>query len=125
GTTTGGAGGTTTSSNSGTGFTTVGMVRKPQYVTVADPRLLPGTAVNPGQVQTSVRTTLGNGGGVFGGSRQLNAFVMQQNNGTLEVVLTGVVATESDRQDAERLVRLTPGVQFIRNDITVVPPAAK
>lgn len=37
------------------------------------------------------------------------------------VVLTGQVATESDKRLAERIVRLEPGVHSVRNDLQVVP----
>lgn len=50
-------------------------------------------------------------------SNSLAGIQVSTQNG--QVVLSGSVATESDRQLAERLVRLEPGVYQIQNDVTV------
>jgi len=118
----GAGGGTASTSNSGTGFTTVGVKRTPQFATRPDENILPrqGLAQVPLQMQADVRSALTETT-VFPAGRNVSVAVNDQQ----QVVLTGTVASERDRMMAEGLVRLTPGVQFVRNEIVVLPPEAK
>jgi hypothetical protein len=115
GTGTGVAGGVSSSSQSVTGFNTIGMKRTPVYTTAADTQLV-APPIPRGKLQADLKATLDTSG--LKGFQKLNVF-MDENT----VVLQGKVESERDRRMAEGLLRLTPGVYDVRNEIQVQPAA--
>jgi hypothetical protein len=113
-TTTGkGGGGGGGSANISSGFNTIGVKRAPSYGVVADPDLLAprnsfGTLP---QLQQDLRASLQQSASLPS-AKNLD---VQLDNDTF--VLTGTVATDRERRLAEGLVRMTPGVRNVRNNI--------
>jgi hypothetical protein len=112
----GGGGGGGGSANISSGFNTIGIKRAPSYGVVADPDLLAprnsfGTLA---QLQQDLRASL-QASPSLPSAKNLD---VQLDNDTF--VLTGSVATDRERRLAEGLVRLTPGVRNIRNNIQLV-----
>jgi osmotically-inducible protein OsmY len=98
------------------GLSTSGTKRAGQYYTTVDRDMYTASAiVPPVQLQTDLRSALAQSSGLVG--QNVNVLVDGQDT----VLLQGTVATERDRQLAEGLIRLTPGVRFVRNEIAVQP----
>ena len=110
----GGGGGGGASANIG-GFTTIGTKRTPSYYTTVDADMV---AVRPASampaLQQDLRTALRNSPSTLPSGQNLDVAL---DNGVL--VLQGTVATERERRIAEGLVRMTPGINNIRNDIQI------
>jgi hypothetical protein len=105
----GGGGGGSNLNN--VGFNTIGVKRNPQYITTLDfdrPAPMPKT-----QVRANLQAVLAQSPALQ--NKGLNVLLDGQT-----VVLQGTVATAKDRQLAEGLLRLTPGVDDVRNEIVVV-----
>ena len=98
------------------GLSTSGTKRAGQYYTTVDRDMYSASAILPPvQLQTDLRSALAQSSGLAG--QNVNVSVDGQDT----VLLQGTVATERDRQLAEGLIRLTPGVRFVRNEIAVQP----
>ena len=97
------------------------LAEPPTGVTIMFPTYVPGAS------EETTATTLSGGGVVpeLGPESHPLSLKYVTVYGVLLSLLTGTVASERDRMMAEGLVRLTPGVQFVRNDIVVVPAQAK
>jgi hypothetical protein len=92
-------------------FSTTGQKRTPQYITNIDfDRAPPKQAP---QMQADLSGALAQSPSLAG--KNLNVSIQGQT-----VVLQGTVATEKERSLAEGLIRLTPGVQDVRNEIVVL-----
>ena len=117
-TTSGAGGGAGTTSTTANGFNTIGVRRTPQYMTIVANSMLPPPAP-AGQLQASLKATLSQSSQLPSG-KNLNVAVESFNNQPV-VVLQGTVATEEERRLAENLLRLTPGVRLVKNNIQVQP----
>jgi hypothetical protein len=110
----GGGGGGGASANIG-GFTTIGIKRTPSYYTTVDANMIP---VRPASampaLQEDLRTALRSSTSTLPSGQNLDVVL---DNGVF--VLQGTVRTERERRIAEGLVRTTPGVSNVRNDIQV------
>ncbi|MBI3411579.1 MAG: BON domain-containing protein [Planctomycetes bacterium] len=102
--------------SSAEGFTTVGIRRAPSYTTAlgAD---MPLVKHAPVQVRAELVRSL-----------ETSPFFKDKNiqvavDGGL-VILQGQVANDRERRIAEGVVRLTPGVRDVRNELNVPPPPA-
>jgi hypothetical protein len=99
------------------GFTSIGQRTTPAYVTAVGPRM-PMMSRDPVRLGTEVQQVLG---------RSSSLDVMSKNGIRLEVLpnsivrLTGIVKDEADQRLAEGLVRMTPGVQNVENNLQVMP----
>lgn len=100
------------STTGGTGFSTVGIRRAPVYMTTLGYGA-PMVTYQGGQVLGNVQQILGQTSGLT--SRQNLAVALEE--GTF--VLRGQVPSERERRLAEGVVRLTPGVRSVRNEIVV------
>jgi hypothetical protein len=109
---------TTSTSNLGNtmGFTTVGQRRAPPYITTVGFRR--GPRVTPEAMETDVRQSLARSPRLTNGQG-----IQVSVNGTT-VVLRGTVANQRERRVADVLVRLSPGVRDVRNELKV-PPGAR
>jgi hypothetical protein len=101
-------------SSQGSGFATFGQPRAPVYSTrLAEsfPVVTPSLA----NIRTDVTDTIANSS-------------MLKNRGTINVALsgavvtlTGVVGSETERATAEGMIRMTPGVQGVQNNLLIDP----
>jgi osmotically-inducible protein OsmY len=91
------------------GFSTVGTRRAPQFITTVGFRSAP--IASPAAIQTDIRQALDNSPRLTNGSR-----IQVAINGPV-VVLQGNVASERERRVAELVVRMTPGVRDVRNEL--------
>jgi hypothetical protein len=98
---------------SSTGFTTAGMPRTPQYITTIASDFEQAPRPSAGQFTADLKATF-NQVSALKSAKNINVLVKGQ-----VVVLQGEVATERERKLAEGLVRLTPGVHEVRNDLVV------
>jgi hypothetical protein len=126
--TTGGTG-AGTAATTANGFNTIGIRRTPQYYTTVDnewpvirpttsPSLLP-PPVSPGQFQATLQSAITQSA-ALPSRKDINVSVASINDQPI-VVLRGTVATPEERKLAEDLLRLTPGVRVVRNEIQVQP----
>ena len=82
--------------------------------------------VAPAQMQTELKAILASSAAALPSAQNLNVSAQNLQNlnvyvdGNQVVVLQGTVGTEDDRKLVEGMVRLTPGVQFVRNEIQVL-----
>jgi len=104
----------TATTSAAVGYTTAGVQRTPKFVTNVSPRMMvAGTP--PAQVQAGLNSVLAESISAMPTARNLNVAVGDQN----VVVLRGTVATEEERRFAEGLLRLTPGVTYVDNQIQI------
>jgi len=107
---------------SGTGFANInnsfggatggaGGVRRPAYVTTV---VFPVRPTPPRQIENDLRD-------VIARSSALAGYDVQVRVVGPTVVLTGEVGDDRDRRLAESMVRLTPGVRDVRNELEVRP----
>jgi hypothetical protein len=101
--------GTTTA----TGFSTIGMHRAPTYQTSSGETLPQAAPAVASPMQTEIRAVLARSSQLTAGS---NIDVLVSGD---TVTLRGRVPTDRDRRLAEMLVRFTPGVYNVRNDLQV------
>jgi hypothetical protein len=104
------AGGTGATGNVYPGANSIGVRRAPAYATTlgfAAPRMAPGRVQADAQQSIARSTRLSSRDGI-----------QVRMDGDV-VVLQGAVADEHDRRLAEGLVRLTPGVRQVRNELQV------
>jgi len=110
----GALGGTAGGTSSSAGFTTFGVPRAPVYITTLDesiPRIQHSTPVLNEKLQTMLAS-----------STNLSRFGpvdLSVESGT--VTLRGNVKTVRDRKLVEGMIRLTPGVRDVRNELTIGP----
>jgi hypothetical protein len=98
----------------GVGFNTLGMRKAPQYVTtLADD--FPLVQHAPGQLERDVRELL-----LRSSSLKSRGSIIVSVDGPV-VILRGTALSSRDRRLAEALVRLTPGVRDVVNEIEVGP----
>jgi hypothetical protein len=97
----------------GSGFTTIGVKRTPQFSTAVTFKQAPGPSLEG--LRESLQDALRQSTSLTSG-QNLSVRVDGQT-----LVLTGTVATARERRVAEGIVLLTPGVPSVRNEITVVP----
>jgi hypothetical protein len=96
--------------------TSIGIRRAPAYTVALSSEVAPSTAAGPLQVRADLQDVLAR-------SSRLNARdTIQVGMVGPVVVLRGTVLDEHDRRLAENLIRLSPGVHEIRNEL-VVPGA--
>jgi hypothetical protein len=96
--------------------TSIGIRRAPAYTVALGSEVAPSTAAGPLQVRADLQDVLAR-------SSRLNARdTIQVGMVGPVVVLRGTVLDEHDRRLAENLIRLSPGVHEIRNEL-VVPGA--
>src|SRR5262249_41251992 len=91
----------------------VGSTRRPAYVTVV---AFPVRPTPSGQVQTALRDIIARSSGL---SQRDDIKVNMDGQA---VVLRGEVADERERRLAESILRLTPGVHEVRNELKVKAP---
>jgi hypothetical protein len=106
-----GRGGYGTTSTTGTfnGATSMGTYRNPTYVAVLGFR--PAPPAPPIQIQSTVQQSLARSTQMTPGGA-----VRVEMDGSV-VVLKGSVADEQERRHAEAVARLTPGVREVRNEL--------
>lgn len=98
-----------------TGFNTYGTYRAPAYVTTLD-ESIPIVAHAPADVGRRVHGILLNSSGL----KKVRNLDVVVDSGA--VVLRGEVGTARERRLVEGMVRLTPGVRDVRNELTVAAP---
>lgn len=108
---------TTASASTGTngqatGFSTIGMIKAPSYVTVLSDDI-PFVQHHAGQLQTQIQAAL-----------ERSSF-LKEKNVTVQVdgdtvILLGTAASERERRLIEGMVRLTPGVRNVDNQLDVI-----
>jgi len=117
----GGLGGATQTAGRFAGMTTFSMRRAPAFVTaIADnlkPNLYSSLVPPPKQMVLELRSALDRSTSLKAPSNIL--LHIEENT----VVLTGVVASDKERRLAEGLVRVTPGVRDVRNELVVNRPS--
>ncbi len=111
-------GSATMATGNGAGFTTIGVSRAPAYVTTLGDGLEVKLAV-PAKLQTDLQGILERSTSLP--SRPKVQVLVKENL----VVLQGTVSSAKERRLAEGLVRLTPGVQEVLNQLTVAGPAGE
>jgi osmotically-inducible protein OsmY len=100
------------------GFNSSGINRAPAFQTTLAfplPQVVP-TKLQAETAQVLARAT------VLPSRDNIQVTVEKNGSGSL-VVLRGEVADSRERRLAESLIRLTPGVHDVRNDLVVRPPA--
>lgn len=105
-----GSGGLGTGST--TGFTTIGTYRAPQYHTTLD-ESIPLVAHSAPVLHTRLQTIVASSATL----QKMRGLDVAVDGGA--VVLRGHVATDRERRLAEAMIRLTPGVREVRNELTV------
>jgi hypothetical protein len=103
--------------NGSGGFSTLGYVRAPAYITTVSADL-PMVNHAPAQLRTNVTQALADSTRLRSGQ----GIGVAMDGGT--VVLHGKVQDERERRFAESLVRLTPGVRDVRNELQVLVSAS-
>jgi hypothetical protein len=103
-----------TAAKAATGFTTVGVRKAPAYVTTVSDDL-PLIQHPPAEFAQQLRQVL-----LRSTSIKSRDNISVNMEGTV-VHLQGQVGSARDRRLAESLIRLTPGVQDVRNDLVVAP----
>jgi hypothetical protein len=109
------------SSNGAVGASSIGVRRAPQYITELSsdvPLVRPAGPVGPLRVQTELQSVIGRSSSL---PSRGNIQVLTDGQ---TVVLRGQVTDERERRLAEGVVRLTPGVRDVRNELQVAnrPP---
>lgn len=104
---------TTTTNGNGNGFSTFGMPRAPAYITALGEGLEVPTPP-PTKRQADLQRVLERSSSLAA-AKNIQVMVVENL-----VVLRGTVGTEKERRLAENLIRLTPGVQDVLNQVTVV-----
>jgi hypothetical protein len=103
----------TTQTTQGLGFTTIGMNKAPSYVTALSEDLIVRPPSDT-RLQNELRTILNRSSALKGqGAIQL---IVKDS----QVILKGQVNRDQQRRLAEGLVRMTPGVRDVLNELTVV-----
>ncbi len=100
--------------NQTNGFTTVGTPRNPQYTTVLSedvPLVVHKTDV----LQSEIRDVINRSEKL----KSKNAIQIAVTNGI--VILSGQVGTDRERQVAEAIIGMRPGVRGVQNDLTIAP----
>ncbi|MFO0966995.1 MAG: BON domain-containing protein [Gemmataceae bacterium] len=105
--------GVTTYRGPSSSFTTYGTYRNPSYITTLD-ESIPIVAHAAPELQRNLQTMLDNSAAL----RKLRGLDVAVDSGT--VVLRGAVTSERERKLVEGMVRLTPGVRDVRNELSVV-----
>jgi len=113
---TAGSGGASNQNTQANGFTTYGVPRSPVYTTVLGDSV-PMVRHSPVTLLADVRDVLGRSS-YLPSKQNIN---VQVKDGV--VLLSGQVASDSERRSAEGMVRMTPGVQGVDNQLVVVPAA--
>ena len=104
---------TTATSNAGTGFNSYGIPRSPLYSTVlADD--IPIPKHESAAVQADLKSMIARSSFL-----KNKAAIQVQMDGSV-AILSGVVGNEKERRIAEGLVRTTPGVLDVRNELQVM-----
>jgi hypothetical protein len=112
-----GGSGTATFSQTTTGiYSMIGQRRSPTYTTAIGFRYRPPTV---SQLQPNLQQVIDRSSTLTSSGNTVRVSVDGQT-----VVLRGSVADDHDRRLAESLVRLTPGVNAVRNELAVRPEAA-
>jgi BON domain len=112
-----GSSGTATFSQTTTGiYSMIGQRRSPAYTTGIGFRFRP-PAVS--QLQPGLQQVIDRSSTLASGGNNVRVSVDGQT-----VILRGLVADDHDRRLAESLVRLTPGVSQVRNELSVRPETA-
>jgi hypothetical protein len=106
----GSLGGTATASNSSFGATSMGTRRAPSYTTQLGFTYKPES---PAHLQTDLQQVIARSNRLAAGDK-IQVLVDGQT-----IVLRGTVTDDHDRRLAEALVRLTPGVHDLRNELAV------
>ena len=106
------AGGASTTATQATGFNTVGTPRNPQYATVLSDDL-PVKVHSSAAIHSEVRDIIDRSEKL----KNKSAIQVTVNGNT--VVLSGQVGTDRERQLAEAMVSMTPGVRGVQNQLTV------
>jgi BON domain-containing protein len=112
-TTTGTTTGTAATQSQATGFTTLGMSKAPAYVTALSPDFAI-TRVSSSKLQSELLATLQRSSALRG---QGKIDLTVTKNG--QVILKGDVSRDQLRRLAEGLVRMTPGVSDVQNELQV------
>ena len=114
-TTTGGTGGMGGGIGAATtnGFTSVGQIKAPRYST-ALAEDVPLAAFSYAKIETTARDTIARS--TYFKNRHAIQVAVRDD----VVVLTGQVASDKERRNAENLLSLTPGIRKIDNRLTVV-----
>jgi hypothetical protein len=105
---------TTSKAGAATGYTSVGARRTPAYITAAS-ETLPLVRHDPAKLQFELQQILARSS-VLKSKDRIRVEIM---DGAV-ARLTGIVASAHDQRIAEGLVRLTPGVQNVKNDLQVI-----
>ena len=103
-----------TTTNAGLGFSTQPTPRSPAYYTVLGEGLTP-KAYAPGTVSAELKQKFANSSYFKKGDA-----IQVEVAGNGVVLLRGQVASESERIRAEGMIRVTPGVNEVQNELQVV-----
>jgi hypothetical protein len=107
------------STTTGAGFSTAGYIRAPYYQTIPDPETLPiPRPPQPKVMQTNLQGVIARTSALKA-PKDVQVMVSEET-----VILRGTVGSERERRLAESLIRLTPGVRDVRNDLEIVAPKA-
>jgi hypothetical protein len=113
-----GVAGITGTQPSGAGFTTIGVPKAPPYVTGLSPDFeMPRRA--PGQLRRNLQAVLSRSSALQGSGRI--ELVVKDSR----VIIRGQVNTLRERRLAEALIRLTPGVGDVQNQLQVLMPVRR
>lgn len=107
-------GGASTTTNQAVGFSTFGQPRAPAYAT-AFAETFPVVRPQMSQVQADARDAIARSSML----KNKGSIQVAMNGGT--VLLSGAVGSETERVTAEGMVRMTPGVGDVQNNLTVDP----
>lgn len=102
-------------SGAGSGFSTIGMRKAPSYVTVLSDDI-PLIQHPPADLQRNLKEVLRRSTTLKG----KDSIAVTVNDDAI-VILRGLVPTDRERRLAESLIRLTPGVVDVQNELTVGP----
>ena len=106
-----------TTTNAGTGFSTQPTPRNPSYITILGPDL-PRSLHVSSQLSSDLKAMIARSSYI----RDTNAIQLEVVDGI--VILRGQVGSDRERRTAEGLMRLTPGVQGVQNELQI-PGIAK
>lgn len=105
-----------TITNPANGFTLNGVIRNPQYVTALSSDI-PIVVHNTAALQSDVKSTIDRSSFV---KSQATVQINVVNDGV--VVLSGLVRSGREAELIEGMVRTTPGVRGVQNDLKIAPP---
>jgi hypothetical protein len=107
----------TTATQETSGFTTIGIPRAPAYVTVLSEDT-PLVTYSPTKLQVDLRAFIDRSS-TLRSKKNIQVEVVEST-----VILRGTVADERERRLAEGMIRLTPGVRDVQNELVIASASA-